>query len=99
MSSMLHIISEPLDFEALFARVAQGDAILFIASAVLCLHKNSQAAKIIRPYCQHRQCYALETDFLARGLALESVLDEISMVDYPGFVSLSVEHKVIKTWN
>ena len=99
MSNMLHIISAAVDYEVLFARIAEGDAILFVAGGVLSLYKNSQSAKLIKPYCQQFHFYALETDILARGLALEDVLSEIRMVDYPGFVSLTLEHKVIKTWN
>lgn len=99
MSSMLHIISARSEYEVLFARFAEGDALLFIASAVLSLHKNSESAKIILPYCQHLRCYVLEADLLARGLTLDEILAEISVVDYSGFVSLTVEHKMIKTWN
>ncbi len=96
---MLHIVSTNMGYEVLFERFAKGDAILFVESAVLCLHKNSQITKIILPYCQHLQCYALEADLLARGLALDEILPEITTVDYQGFVSLTVEHEVIKTWN
>ena len=96
---MLHIVSTTTQHEALFERIAKGDTLLFVASAVLCLHKNSQSAQTILAYCQDLHCYALEADVLARGLALDEILPEITIVDYPGFVSLTVEHKVIKTWN
>jgi len=96
---MLHIISTRMEHEVLFARIAKGDALLFIADAVLCLHKNSQAAKAILAYCQHFQGYVLEADLLARGLALDELLPEIRLVDYQGFVNLTVEHEVVKTWN
>ena len=97
---MLHIISANTGYEVLFERFAkEGDALLFVENAVLCLHKNSQSAKTILAYCQHLQCYALEADLLARGLGLDEILPEITRVDYQGFVSLTVEHEVIKTWD
>ena len=96
---MLHIVSTNTEHEVLFERIAKGDTLLFVASAVLCLHKNSQSAQTILAYCQDFQCYALEADLLARGLAVDEILPEITVVDYLGFVSLTVEHAVIKTWN
>ena len=96
---MLHIISVNTGYEVLFERFTKGDALLFVDNAVLCLHKNSRLAKTILHYCEHFQCYTLEADLLARGLALGEILPEITMVDYQGFVSLTVEYEVIKTWN
>ena len=96
---MLHIISTNSDHEVLFQRIDKGDSLLFVANAVLSLHKNSQSAKTISAYCQDFECYALAADLLARGLALDKTPPEITIVDYQGFVSLTVEHAVIKSWN
>ncbi|GAW87684.1 conserved hypothetical protein [Bathymodiolus platifrons methanotrophic gill symbiont] len=96
---MLHIISTTAGHEVLFERIAKGDTLLFIASAVLSLHKNSLSAEKLLPYCAHFHCYVLEEDLLARGLDADDILAEIKRVDYPGFVSLTVENEVIKTWN
>ncbi len=95
---MLHIINTPLEHKVLFARISQEDALLFTADAVLCLHKKSQAAKTILAYCQQLQCHVLEADLFARGLTADDILSEITLVDYKGFVALTIEHKVIKTW-
>ena len=95
---MLHIISTSSEHEVLFARIAEGDALLFIGSAVFCLHKNSQAAKTIEASTQQFQCYALKADLLARGLNADNISADISIVDYPGFVTLTLAHKVIKSW-
>jgi tRNA 2-thiouridine synthesizing protein B len=95
---MLHIISTSSEHEVLFARIAPGDALLFIGSAVLCLHKSSQAAKSISASSQQFQYYALQPDLLARGLAADDIISDISIVDYQGFVTLTLAHKVIKSW-
>ena len=96
---MLHIVSISSGHEALFERITKGDALLFVAGSVLCLHKNSQSAKTILAYCQDFKCYALKADLLARGLASDETLPEITIVNYQGFVSLTVEYEVIKAWN
>lgn len=95
---MLHIISTDSELEVLFARIAKGDAIILMADAVLCLHKKSQPGQTILAAGQHFQCYALEADILARGLELDEILSDITLVDYQGFVALTIEHEVIKTW-
>lgn len=96
---MLHIISTRDGQQVLLERINQGDALLFIQSAVLNLQKNSQTAQELLPHLQHFQCYALEADLLARGLAEDGILVGIGVVDYPGFVNLTVAHPVIKTWS
>lgn len=99
MSNMLHIVSTNTGHEVLFERIAQGDTLLFTGPAVLNLHKKAALAKIILAQCQRFQLYALDVDLLARGLTVEEILPAIKVIDYPGFVSLTVEHAVIKTWN
>ncbi|RLA23605.1 MAG: sulfurtransferase complex subunit TusB [Gammaproteobacteria bacterium] len=96
---MLHIISTTSGHEILFARIAPGDTLLFIASAVTGLHKKSLSAQKLLAYCQYFHCYVLEADLLARGLTADDILADVKLVDYPGFVTLTLEHKVIKTWN
>lgn len=98
---MLHIIGTRFEHDVLFERMGQGEgnALLFVASAVLCLHKKSQAAKLILAHSRSFQCYVLQADLLARGLTSADMIPEITVVDYQGFVTLTVEHKVIKTWN
>lgn len=96
---MLHIITTTTGHEVLLQRISHGDALLFVESAVLSLYKNAQTAQILSPHLQYFQCYALEADLLARGLAADKILAEVAVVDYQGFVALTVEHAVIKTWN
>lgn len=96
---MLHIISTTSGHDLLLERIAQGDTLLFVGSAVLSLHKKSVSAERLLSYCSDIQCYVLEADLLARGLGEGDILPEIKRVDYPGFVSLTVEHKLIKSWN
>jgi sulfur relay protein TusB/DsrH len=62
--------------------IAEGDALLFIGSAVLCLHKNSQAAKTIETCGQQFQCFALQADLLARGLSADKIIADINIVVY-----------------
>jgi len=96
---MLHIINKRVEHDVFFQRIARGDALIFLGSAVLCLHSNAQNADQLKQYCQDFQCYVLEPDLLARGLAQNEIISDIKRVDYSGFVTLTTEHEVIKTWN
>ena len=96
---MLHIITTSTGQALIFERIGQGDAVLFIEDAVLCLHKNRLDADDLLARCQSLDCYVLEPDLQLRGLAQDEVIPGIVGVDYPGFVDLTVAHDVIKTWN
>ena len=95
---MLHIISTSTGLEVLFGRLAKGDVVIFVENAVLCLHKSSQFAEKLLQWCQSQQCYVLEADIVARGLAPDDILSEVIPANYQRFVMLTVENKVIKTW-
>ncbi|MBE0469409.1 MAG: sulfurtransferase complex subunit TusB [Methyloprofundus sp.] len=96
---MLHILNERVELDVFFQRIAREDALIFLGSSVLCLHSNGQAAEQLKQYCQNFQCYVLEPDLLARGLKRNEIIVGIKPVDYSGFVTLTTEHEVIKTWN
>ncbi len=96
---MLHILNKRVEQDVFFQRIAQGDALIFVGSAVLCLHKNAQNADQLKQYCQEFPCYALEPDLLARGLGHDEIITDIKWLDYSGFVTLTTQHEVIKTWN
>jgi len=96
---MLHIVNKRIELDVFFQRIAEGDCVLFIGSAVLGLHKNSKYAAELETYTESYQCYALEPDFLARGLRHDEISEQITVVSYSGFVNLTVDNKVTKTWS
>lgn len=96
---MLHIITAKVELDILLARIAKDDVLLFISNAVLSLHKYALSAQKIALHCTDFKCYALEADLLARGLLPEDVLSDISIIDYQSFITLTIDHEVIKTWN
>jgi tRNA 2-thiouridine synthesizing protein B len=42
--------------------------------------------------------YVLGPDLEARGMRKENVIDGIQVVDYGGFVDLTVEHQAVQAW-
>ncbi|MDF1583962.1 MAG: sulfurtransferase complex subunit TusB [Methyloprofundus sp.] len=96
---MLHILNKRIEYDVFFQRIAREDALIFLGSSVLCLPSNAQTADQLTRYCQNFQCYVLESDLLARGLKCNEIIAGIQPIDYSGFVALTTEHEVIKTWN
>jgi sulfur relay protein TusB/DsrH len=47
---------------------------------------------------QNLPVYALQSDLQARGIAPDTVIDGIELVDYDGFVKLATEYQKIQSW-
>ena len=80
-------------------RVANGDAVLLLESGVYAGLKESAFAARLAASMGQTRIHALEPDMATRGIAGEEMMDGIVLVDYAGFVGLSVLHNPIITWN
>lgn len=98
---MLHIINKsPFQTSTLESclRTAQaGDALLLIEDAVYAATQGSAAEARLREAGANLKLYALRPDMDARGVSAR-VLDGVSLVDYGGFVDLTVEHHTSHSW-
>ncbi|GKX55490.1 protein TusB [Leminorella grimontii] len=95
---MLHTLSHSfshVDAEALLRTVSSGDALLFIQDGVAgALVKSPSLEAIIE---KGVVVYALREDLEARGL-LSRVVGGVIVVDFAGFVDLSVSHRSQMAW-
>lgn len=101
--TLLHIINtSPAMRSSLQSclRVAQKHhAILLIEDAVIAARKNSATESIIESVLQRCKVYVLEPDLLARGIKTQQIITGIELVDYPGFVQLTVDYSGVQSWN
>lgn len=97
---VLHLVSRSpythSDLAQCLARLGKGDALLLLASAVYGACRGSPVADSIQT--STATCYALIPDLEARGIAMEKVLPEITLVDFDGFVDLAVAYSRILSW-
>lgn len=97
---VLHLVSRSpytnLDLVQCLARLGEGDALLLLAGAVYGACHGSPVADSIR--ASAAACYALILDLEARGIAMDRVLPEITLVDFAGFVDLTVAYSRILSW-
>ena len=100
--SILHIVNKsPYDRNALDSclRLAlPGSAVLLIEDGVYAARKPSSAADKLQQALESHLLYALQADLEARGIAAESLIDGIQLVDYDGFVKLTTEYDKTQSW-
>ncbi len=96
---MLHIINKsPFQHQALeqagkFSE--NGDPLLLLEDAVYAAQEGTFWQPKLEALLANHTVYAMEADLKARGIS--RVANGIEVIDYGGFVDLSVEHKV-QSW-
>ena len=80
--------------------VCKSDAsVLFIEDAVVSTIQNTVISeKIETAFKKGIQFYALSEDLKARGLPEGRVMEQITLIDYAGFVKLVTENKRVQNW-
>jgi tRNA 2-thiouridine synthesizing protein B len=98
---MLHIVNKsPFQTSTLDTclRLAQpGHALLLIEDAVYAATAGSATEARVRQACATLKVYALQPDLDARGVTAK-LIDGVTLVDYAGFVDLTVEHPTSHAW-
>jgi tRNA 2-thiouridine synthesizing protein B len=100
--AILHIVNKsPFERNSLDSclRLAlKGSAILLIEDGVYATNSKSTSAAKVTQAMQDLPVYALQADLQARGIATDTVIDGIELVDYDGFVKLTTEYEKIQSW-
>ncbi len=74
-------------------------SILLIEDAVVAaLSNTSLSERIIKVINSGVQIFALGEDLKARGLPEDRVIDQITLVDYLGFVNLATKNTRVQRW-
>jgi tRNA 2-thiouridine synthesizing protein B len=96
---MLHLISKsPIEI-AVLERMNVGDEGVFLENAVLrLLQKGTDRHKLTELIDKHR-LYVLADALAVRGIAMEELVQGISVIDYAELVALTVKHSVIQSWS
>lgn len=95
---MLHIISQSPIEKAILERIDTGDAVLFIENAVLALVEGGLLGSNLIQLQKKARLYTLAPDLEIRGIDGAKLVSGIEVIEYDGFVELTVEHAVIHSW-
>lgn len=98
---MLHTVnkspSERNAFDACLHHATPGDAVLLIEDGVYAALRDSHFTPRLQEALQSLRVYALRPDVEARGIG-NKLLEGVVLVDYGGFVDLTVEHSPVMAW-
>ena len=102
MSRLLHIVNKsPTDrysFDTCIRMANPGDSILLIEDGVYAALANAEFADKINSRSGDFSFYVLGPDVAARGLGDTLLIEDISVVDYEGFVDLVADNEVTQSW-
>ncbi|WP_020397042.1 sulfurtransferase complex subunit TusB [Thiolinea disciformis] len=102
--AMLHIVNKsPFERNTLkscLGHALAGDSVLLIEDAVIGAVSGSSVVAELQQAINGNSIsiYALGPDLTARGVKLERVLEGIQVVDYAGFVDLTVANEKTQSW-
>jgi tRNA 2-thiouridine synthesizing protein B len=75
-----------------------GSAILLFEDGVYGAVKGSVMADKMTQAVLNFKVYVLGPDLAARGLSQDKLVDNITVIDYGGFVDLTVENDTVQAW-
>lgn len=84
--------------ESCLRLAADGAAVLLFEDAVLGARAGTRVEGLIKAAMPGLSIYALGPDLAARGIQEAALIDGVRIVDYPGFVELTVHHDKIQAW-
>ena len=100
--STLHTVNKsPFERSSLascLAHVGPGDAVLMIEDGVVGARKGSSFAAALAARTPACAIYVLAPDLSARGMKAEDLVEGVKLVDYAGFVDLTVEKTRVCAW-
>ena len=100
--SMLHIVNkspfEKKSFKSCINHAKAGDSILMIEDATVGAIKDSAFSENLESALSDKKVYVLGGDLAARGIDQNRMIDGIEVVDYAGFVDLTVSNETTQSW-
>ena len=98
---MLHIVNKSPhqtgSLESCLRMAMPGHAVLLIEDGVYAATSGSPIEARLKSAGEQIRFYALKPDLEARGMASRA-LDNVTLVDYGGFVDLVAEHSATNSW-
>ena len=100
---VLHLVNRSpgasLALSLCLERAGTGDAVLLLEGGVYAAVKGSAWASRLAEAMPQVFVHALAPDLAARGIATEEILAGVALVDYEGFVGLSILHNPVMSWS
>ena len=99
---MLHTVNkspfEKNSLESCLRLANTGDEILLIEDAVYAATPGTVVSEKMEAAISNHAVYALGPDLFSRGIDPAGLLEGIQVVDYSGFVDLTVKNDKVQAW-
>ncbi|HEB67143.1 MAG TPA: sulfurtransferase complex subunit TusB [Gammaproteobacteria bacterium] len=100
--STLHTVNKsPFDRPSLqtcLRLAGKGNAVLLFEDGVYGAMQGTAVADTVKEALGNVSIYVLGPDLKARGVGEDKLIDGIKVVDYKGFVDLTVENDKVNAW-
>ncbi len=100
--TMLHIVNkspfEKTTLDSCLRYAQEGSAVLLIEDGVYAALRGTSVSERMRGALETIKVYVLEPDLKTRGMGQSKLLDGVELVDYGGFVDLTVAHEIVQSW-
>lgn len=100
--AMLHTVNKsPFErntFDSCISMAKSGSSVLLIEDGVIASLKGTSVSDKVSKAMENVTFYVLGPDLNARGMTDDQVIDGVKVVDYEGFVDLTVEHENVQAW-
>jgi len=99
---MLHTVNkspfEKNSLDSCLRLALPGSAILLLEDGVYAAMQGTEIAARVSDAINRCSLYVLGPDLEGRGLDADAVIPGISVIDYRGFVDLTVENDKVQSW-
>ena len=100
--SILHTVNKSTyerdTLEACVRLAAKGGSVLLIEDGVYSAMSGGKKSSVIENAKGDLNFYVLGPDIKARGINEDRLIDGVKVVDYKGFVELTVENDTVSAW-
>jgi len=100
--SILHTVNkspyETNSLKSCLRYVKKGSAMLLIEDGIYAALEGSVVEKDLAKASNEISLYCLEPDLKARGYSTQNLIKDVKLVNYEGFVNLTVEHDKVQAW-
>ena len=98
---MLHIVSKVPLTARLFDRLGTdvNDSVIITGDAVITVMREGEWANYWAVVVTHMTVNVLSVDLAIRGIVESDLVGGLKLVDYSGFVDLTVVHPVMHSWH
>jgi len=100
--STLHTVNKSAyerdSLEACIRLASKGNAVLLIEDGVYSAMSGGKKSSVIENAKSDLSFYVLGPDVKARGISEDRLIDGVKVVDYKGFVELSVSNDTVSAW-